>query len=166
MAKFTATHEINCDVDTFLKLLLDKKFMEQMHQEGLGYAEYTVTEQQESDKQISRSVLADPRYQLPGPLTKLFGSGFRITEKGELDKATKTWRWTITPSTMADKIRHEGTLRLEPIGADKVWRIIEEDYEAKIFGVGGLLESTMEKTRREEHDRTAAYINHHLSKRT
>ena len=52
----------------------------------------------------------------------------------------------MTPSTMADKLRQRGSMRIEkPIG-DKVRRIAELSIEAKVFGLGGLIESTTESS--------------------
>ena len=44
---------------------------------------------------------------------------------------------------MAEKVRNEGTLRLEPLGDSRVRRIAEITVEAKVFGIGGMIESTL-----------------------
>ncbi len=159
MAKFTITHEINCNADTFWKVFFDRNFNENLYKESLGYVEFTITEQRETDSEIIRQALAKPKMDFPGPVAKLFGSGYRCTEVSRLAKSTKVWKVKLTPSTMADKIREEGSMRLEPIGDSKVRRIANIEIEAKIFGVGGLIESTMEKTRRAEWDQSASYMN-------
>lgn len=68
----------------------------------------------------------------------------------------------MTPSTMADKLRQEGTMRIEPIGDSKVRRIAELTMEAKVFGIGGLIESTTEKQLREGWDRSAVFMNRYI----
>ena len=69
----------------------------------------------------------------------------------------------VTPSSQADKIRHEGHLRVEDVDAVRSRLRLDFTYEAKIFGVGGLLESFMEKTLREEWDRTVPFYNRQAS---
>ena len=56
-------------------------------------------------------------------------------------------------------MRFVGVIRAEPIGDNKIRRISETEIEAKIFGVGGLMESSFEKQMREQADISAGYFN-------
>jgi hypothetical protein len=159
MGKFTVTHEINCNADTFWKIFFDKTFSEKLYKESLGFPEYTITEQRDTGTEVIRVSVGTPKMDMPGPVAKLLGSSFSFTEHGTFNKATKVYRFKSTPSTMADKLRNEGTLRIEPIGDNKVRRIAEIEIEAKVFGVGGLIESSAEKQFREGWDRSAVYMN-------
>ena len=163
MGKFTVTHEINCNVETFWKTFFDKDFNEKLYLEALGFPEYKTLEQNETEKQITRRVHGQPKMNLPGPVAKLFGSNFSYDEEGSFDRATQIWRWKLKPSSMADKLRTEGVVRVEAIGDSKVRRVAEIEVEAKIFGVGGLIESTAEKQLREGWDSSAVYMNKHLA---
>src|SRR3990167_2971679 len=145
MRKFTVTHEIRCDVDTFWKVFLDKDFNQRLFREVLGFPEFQITEQKETDSAIIRKVSGTPKMNMPGPVMKLLGANFRYTEEGKLDKATKVWTWKMIPSVLAEKLRQEGTMRVEAAGPGKVRRIAEIVNEAKIFGLGGLIESSAEK---------------------
>jgi hypothetical protein len=163
MGKFNVTHEIPCNAETFWKLFFDKSFNEEMFKKELGFPQYDIVEQREDDREIFRKVIGQPKMDLPGPLAKLFGSGFRYTEDGRWDKASKLWSWKMIPSTMADKMRNEGTMRIEEIGGDKVRRVADLFIEAKIFGVGGLIESTAEKELRKGWDASAVFFKKWLS---
>mgnify|MGYP000550084562 FL=1 len=163
MGKFTVVHEINCSVDTFWKTFFDKEFNEKLYRDGLGFPEFSVLEQRETDTQILRKAAGQPKMNMPGPVAKLLGNNFRYVEDGTFDKASKVWHWKMTPSVLADKMRQEGTLRIEPIGDNKVRRTAELLIEAKIFGVGGLMESAAEKGLREGWDQSAVYMNKHLA---
>lgn len=156
------THEIHCDVDTFWKLFFDKEFNERQYKEALGFPEFSVVEQRETDTQITRRAAGMPKMNMPGPVQKVLGSNFRYVEDGTFDKATKTWRWKMTPSVLAEKLRQEGTLRVEAVGDNKVRRVAELINEAKIFGVGGLIESAGEKQLRDGWDTSAAFMNQYL----
>ncbi|MCC6552508.1 MAG: DUF2505 domain-containing protein [Polyangiaceae bacterium] len=159
MGKITLTHEINCDEETFWKIFFDKTFNEDLFLKSLGFPRYRIVDQRETDTEIIRKIEGQPKMNMPGPIVKLLGSGFSYSEEGRLNKATRTWTWKMTPSTLADKMRNEGTVRIEKVGDSKVRRITEIVIEAKIFGVGGLLESSAEKQMREGWDDSARFMN-------
>jgi Protein of unknown function (DUF2505) len=163
MGKFTVTHEINCDAETFWKTFFDKDFNEKLYKGALAFPEYAITEQTDTDTEITRKVAAQPKMDVPGPVAKLLGANFRYVETGSMDKAKKLWVWKLTPSTLADKLRTEGTVRVEPAGDGKVRRVADMTIEAKIFGVGGLIESSAEKQLREGWDKSATFMNKWLS---
>ena len=54
-----------------------------------------------------------------------------------------------TPSLMADKVKNEGTVRIEVLGPNKIRRTVDVQLTVKIFGVGGMVESAFEKTIRD-----------------
>ena len=165
MGKFTISHEIPCNAETFWKTFFDKEFNETLFLKELGFPEFKIVEARDTEKEIFRRVSGQPKMNLPGPIAKLLGPGFKYTEDGTFDKATKTWRWKMTPSSLADKIRNEGTMRIEPAGDNKVKRITEMVMEAKIFGLGGLLESSAEKSMRDGWDKSAVFMNKWLKEK-
>lgn len=163
MSKFTLVHEINCDADTFWKVFLDQEYNKKLYLEGLGFSGYDILEQRETDTTVTRKVKGTPKMNLPGPIAKLVGPNFSYVEDGALDRATKIWTWKVTPSSMADKVRNEGTLRIEPIGDNKVRRIADLVVEAKVFGVGGLIESSLEKQLREGWEASVPFMHKWLA---
>ena len=70
-----------------------------------------------------------------------------------------TWRWKMKPSALADKLRQEGKLTVSPAGEGKVRRSAELVNEAKVFAVGGLIESSAEKELRSGWDKSAVFMN-------
>lgn len=163
MATFKVTHEINCNPETFWKIFFDKDFNVRMFKEGLGFPEYTVLEQRETDASIFRKVTGQPKLNVPGPVAKLLGNNFRYTEEGTFDKGSQKWRWKMIPSAMADKLRQEGTMWLEPVGDSKIRRVAEIINEAKVFGIGGMIESSAEKQLREGWDHSAVFMNRYIA---
>jgi hypothetical protein len=159
MVKFTLTHEIHCDVDTFWKTFLDNEFNTALYTGALGFPDWKVIEQKETDTQITRKVSAQPKMEVPGALQKIIGSGLRYVEEASMTKSEGIWRWKLTPSTLADKLFTSGTVRAERISDTKCRRVAEMQVEAKIFGLGGLIESTTEKQLREGWDKSAAFMN-------
>ena len=159
MGKFTVTHEINCNEEAFWKLFFDKDFNVKLYKEGLGFPEFNIVDQRETDTDLVRKVTGTPKMEVPGPVAKVLGSNFGYTEEGKFNKATKVWQWKLTPSAMADKLRNEGVLKISAIGDAKVRRVAEITLEAKVFGIGGLIESSSEKQLREGWDKSAVFMN-------
>jgi hypothetical protein len=162
MGKFTVTHEIHCNAETFWKVFFDKDFNTKLYKESLGFPEFTIIDQRETDSELIRKVKGTPKMDVPGPVAKVLGSNFAYTEEGKFNRATQRWSWKMIPSTAADKLRNEGTLRVEPIGDSKVRRIADLVLEAKFFGIGGLIESSAEKQLRDGWDKSAVFMNQWL----
>ena len=164
MGIFTTTHEIICDQDTFWNKFFNEDWNTKVYKEGLGYTEFTILEQRtESNADILRKVRMIPKLELPGPVTKLFGASLTFLEEGKFVKETQVWDSKKIPSTLADKIRWEETIRIESLENNKIRRIIETTLEAKIFGVGGLIESSFERYVTQEADQSASIYNKLLS---
>ena len=166
MGKFTVTHEINCNVEAFWKTFFDKDFNVSLYTGPLGFPDFKVVEQSDDGTTVMRKVAAQPKMEIPGALQKLIGQGFRYIEEGSMKKAEGIWRWKMTPSTLADKLFTSGVVRVEPIGdavTGRVRRFSETTIEAKIFGLGGLIEGTTEKQMREGWDKSGAYMNKYLA---
>lgn len=159
MAKFTLTHEINCDPETFWKIFFDKTFNETLFKEHLGFPKFDVLDYRENDREITRKVFGMPKMDVPGPVAKLLGSSFSYNEEGTLDRKSGLWKWKMIPSTMADKMRNEGTVRIEAAGPGKCRRIADIVIEAKVFGLGGIIEGAAEKNLRDGWNASAVFMN-------
>jgi hypothetical protein len=163
MNKFTVKHEINCNAETFWKTFFEKDFNDKLYLEHLGFPEFKVLDQKETETQITRKTSGKPKMSMPGPVAKLLGDNFRYTEEGTFDKKSQTFQWKMIPSVMPDKIRTEGVVRIEAIGDNKVRRIADLTVEAKIFGLGGIMEGSAEKQLRQGWDDSAQFMNKYLA---
>lgn len=163
MGKFTVTNEIRCNQETFWRIFFDKAFNEELYLKVLGFPSFKIVSQTENDREILRKVAGQPKMNVPGPLAKMFGPGFGYTEEGRFDRATQVWTWKLTPSSMAEKLRNEGSVRVTSTGENTVRRVADITIEAKIFGVGGLIESTTEKQLREGWETSAVFMNKWLA---
>jgi hypothetical protein len=165
MHHFTLTHEIHCDEETFWKTFFAKDFNGELYRRGLVFPEYTLLELKESDKEIVRRAKVTPKMDVPGPVAKVLGSSFSYVEEGTFDRATKRYKWKSIPSQMGDKVKTEGVVHCEPAGDGKVKRVSAFSYEAKIFGIGGVVESSLEKSLRSGWDKSAAFLNEWLKEK-
>ncbi|MFO0552449.1 MAG: DUF2505 domain-containing protein [Polyangiaceae bacterium] len=160
MATVKITHDIDCNEATFWEIFFDKTFNEKLYREDLEFPEFTILEQKETDTEIRRKTKGRPKLKnIPGPVAKILGDSFGYTEEGSMDRKAKVWKWKLTPTTMADKMKQEGKLHLEPIGDNKVRRHVEMLIEARVFGIGGMLESTAEKQLRDGWESSAKFMN-------
>lgn len=158
MATFTMTHELDCSEARFWKLFFDREFSEKLFAD-LGFPKWEIVEQREEEKEIVRIVKAVPKLDAPAPVAKALGPGFGYTEEGRFDRASKTFKFVIKPSALADKLRNEGTVRCEPVSENKCRRVVDVVAEAKIFGIGGMLEKVTEKSFRDGWGKGAEFIN-------
>lgn len=163
MGKFTVTHEINCNAETFWKTFFDKTFNEKLYLDELKFPSFKIVDQTDTETKITRKVQGAPKMDVPGPVAKVLGSNFSYTEEGTFDKATKTWRWSLTTSAMPDKIKQNGTMTIQAVGDNKIRRTAEIFIEAKVFMVGSLIESSGEKQLREGWDKSAVFMNKYLA---
>ncbi|HEY0135648.1 MAG TPA: DUF2505 family protein [Nannocystis sp.] len=159
MKKVHLSHEINCSPEVFWKLYFDPVFTEALLREAIKVDDFKVVKMEENDREIVRVTTGKPRISAPAAVQKIIGDNFSYTEEARFDRQTQTLRWKISLSTFTDKTRNEGTMRLEPIGTDRVRRIADAEVEAKIFGMGGMMESGMEKQMTEGWTTGAEFTN-------
>lgn len=161
MPTFTMTHEIDCDAERFWKLFFDRELNERVF-ERLGFPKWHVVEQRETDAEIVRVVEVTPKLDMPRAVAKALGSGVGYVERGRFDRAAGKFAFEMEPSTLKDKIHNRGSVRTEPRGEKRIARITEIHIEAKVFGLGGMIESMMEKNTRDAWGKSAAYMNEWL----
>lgn len=165
MIHFSVTDEIQCCEERFWQLFLDRQFIEAHYLDGLRFLEFQVLDQRDTPQGTERKVTAMPNVQLPKAVAKLFGSGFRYVETGAFDKASRLWTYKAVPNGLGDKIRHEGSIRTEPLGAERLRRTVDVVVEARILGLGGMMETMAERTLRDGWHASARFTNRWLEAR-
>lgn len=157
MGTFTMNHEIDGSVDTFWKMFFDTALSEQLFKD-LGFPKWIVLNEKETETEIHRTVEGVPKMEVPAVVAKSFGPGFGYLEDGVYDKKTRVYRFKMKMNSLTDKLRLEGNVRAEPNGDSKCRRIVEITAEAKIFGIGGIIEGVLEKGFREGWAESARYF--------
>ena len=160
MRKVNAKHEIHCDVSEFWDIFLDEAYTRALHEE-LGSKEMEVLEYDETRRRL-RVV---PKLNMPGPVVKLLGDRFGYEEQSTIDRGANLFSWKIVPNTMQDKLSTHGTMRLSAAGEGRCVRNEEATVEAKVFGIGGLFESSTEKEVLSTWSREAAFMNRWIAKK-
>jgi hypothetical protein len=142
------TDEFDLSEDDYFAIFFDRDLMTRMYREYHQYPEIDI-KQDEDDSRIRRTTVAIPKMEMPAAVAKLLGSNFRYTEEAVFDKKSKVMTFKTTPSIMADKVKNEGSVRIEVLGPNRIRRMVDVLLNVKVFGVGGLVESAFEKTIRD-----------------
>lgn len=162
---FTVRHTFEgVDVDTFWeKIFFDQEFNRRLYLDELKFETYEVVEQQsEPNGVVTRRVRQTPRSDAPAVVKKLVGDSVSYIEEGRFDPQTKRWRYSITPSKMADKIRIGGEFWVEPKGENAVERVCTVDLEVKVFGVGKTVEGFIEKQTKDSYEKAASFTQRYI----
>lgn len=165
MTTLNMIHDVDCSPEEFWQGFLDADFNRQLYLETLGFTQYNVVEQKEEGDKVKRTVEAKPRLNMPGPVAKLLGNSFGFREIGTIDRAKNTYEWHWVTSVLSDKLSVRGTMRVEPAGEKRSKRIVNITIEAKIFGVGGMVESSAEKDMRAGWEASASFTNRYAAKK-
>ena len=139
MKTVTTTAVLPCSPEMFWKVFFDERYTRSLFLDELGFRELAVLELTDS----ARKIRVVPKLNLPGPLQKLIGDSFGYEEHGTLDRARNLWTWRMVPKK--ELVATRGTVRVEATPDGKCRRSDEIVVEGKIFGLGGLIESTAEK---------------------
>lgn len=163
MRKATVTHTFDCDLETFWQAFLDDAYTTRLYREGLGFPKIEILDRTET----TRRMRVVPKMNLPGPIAKLIGDSFAYEDHGTLDKAAQTWRWKMLPSTTQTtlKMTTEGTVKIEDAGEGKCRRIDSVVIEAKVFGLGSIIESTAETEVRNGWAKEAVFLKKWLTEK-
>jgi len=145
----TTSAVLPCTPDTFWESFLNEAYLRALYLDELEARAFDVLEIGDA----SRKLRIVPKMKLPAPVAKLIGESFAYEEHGTLDRATNEWTWRmVQPANLdpkrkprKDAVTMHGTFRIEPSGAGHCRRTDSFTVEAKIFGLGGLIESTIEK---------------------
>ncbi len=147
MKTVTDTFPLPCTPAEFWRVFLDGSYTQGVYMEALGFQRFSMLELTET----SRKTLCTPKLNLPGPLQKLVGDSFAYEEHGTLDRAAGVWTWKMLQPAGADGKRKtgmvttRGTTRIVAAGENGCRRSDEVIVEAHVFGLGGMIESTVEK---------------------
>jgi hypothetical protein len=167
MVRARIEHTFNCTPDTYW----DKVFFEEEYNRGLfidslGFEGWTQVKLEDSADRIERVVDAKPAMiDLPGPLKKIAEKGLGYRETATFDKSRKVLSLTVEPESMKGKISVKGEIRCEPAGEGKCRRIYEGVIEAKVFGVGGMIEKRMAADIEEAYAKGAVFTNKYLAEK-
>jgi hypothetical protein len=164
MVDLRFAHEFDCSDETFwTRLFLDDRFNEWLYKDRLGFSEWKVVERQDTEHGVRRVVdVAPPVGDLPGPLQKLIGGNVRYREHDEYDAVRRLCRVDVVPGTLADKVTVRGEIACLKLGEARCRRIFAGQVEARIFGVGALLEKRIASELERSYEAGARFMSDYI----
>jgi hypothetical protein len=147
MKRLTETFLFPCSVDTFWGVFTDAAYVRSLYFDCLQFKGFDVL----ASSPTSRTLRIVPKLNLPATLAKLIGDAFAYEEHGTLDRAKSQWTWQMVHpagSIGGKLVSTRGTVLVEAAGEGKCRRLDELVIEGKLFGLGGLIESSAEKEAR------------------
>ena len=169
MKTSTASAVLPCAPETFWAAFLDESYLRALYLEELEYRAFAVIEIGE----ISRKLRIVPKMKLPAPVAKLIGESFAYEDHGTLNRARNEWTWRMEqPANLdpkskprKDVVAMHGTVRIEASGDGHCRRTDDFSVEAKVFGLGGLIESSIEKELQSARAKEYAFLKRWVDKR-
>jgi hypothetical protein len=160
MADARIEHLIQCSDEKFWTVFFDAEYNKKLFLDELRFESWKLVSLDDNGDRIERVVDVVPRMgDLPGPLKKLVEGGAGYRERDVFDKKAKRMTLKVEPSVLQGKLTISGVMHTEPVGDAQCRRIYETSIVAKVFGVGGMIESRILEDVKKSYDKAAAFTN-------
>jgi hypothetical protein len=125
-----------------------------------------VLRSEERGAELHRTIEATPPLgDLPGALKRLLSEGLGYEEHGVLDRQNQRYRVEVKPRSLGSKMSVHGELTTQPISERSCRRIYVARVEARVLGVGGMIEQRLLDEIAKSYDRSAAFTNRWIAER-
>ncbi len=162
--KLSLVYGWDCAPETFWALYFDPDFAVRLHLEALGSTSAVVVSQEgDLSSGLVRTLRYGQRPNMPGPVRKIFGEEISTTEVTTFDPVASKATFTMTPGTMADKTKIEGSIALSREDGSTV-ETFSLDARVKIFGAGPVVERFIEHQARAMQDAAVAFMRPELER--
>jgi len=154
-------HTYDCSADVFWsKIFLDDDYNRKLFQDELHFESWRVLRSEERGSEIHRVVEAVPRLgDLPAPLKRLLSEGASYQEQGVVDRRAQRYRLEVTPRSLASKLSISGELFTTPLTERSCRRTYVARVEARVFGVGGMIEDRLLNDIERSYAKAAVFTN-------
>jgi hypothetical protein len=154
-------HTYNCSADVFWsQIFLDATYNQKLFLQELHFESWRVLSSEERGTEVHREVEAVPKLgDLPGPLKKLLSEGAAYQERGVVDRAQQRYRLEVTPRSLASKLSISGELFTTPLGERSCRRTYVARVEARVFGLGGMIEDRLLHDIQRSYEKAAVFTN-------
>lgn len=169
MKTVTGSIVLPCTPEIFWQVFFDQSYTRALFLDELKFKDFSVLELTDT----TRKIRAVPKLKLPSVIEKLIGDSFAYEEHGTLDRAKGVWTWRMVPPANLDPTKKpkkeivstRGTVRVEALAGGQCRRSDEVAVEAKMFGIGGIIEGTVEKELRASWAKEFAFLGRWLEQR-
>lgn len=166
MGSFTVRHRFPIAADAFWeRIFFDEAFNKDFYLGELGFARYEMLEDETAaDGSRKRVIETQPQADAPAAVRKIMGDGLIYLEKGHFDASTRRYRFQIETPKFGDKVQVSGEFWVEAAGEAACDRVCSMDVKVKMFGVGGLVESFIERQTKDSYERAASFTVSYLGR--
>lgn len=148
MKTIRATQQLNCSAERFWALYFDETFTRALFVEGMGWDDPEIEVKRDDEEMFVRRMAAQPKLDIPGSVARMISKTLGYEEDGRFDKKRERWVMRHSTNIFGDKLdlKHIFTVddQTDDDGEGRCKLNAEVVVNAKIFGVGGLLERVIE----------------------
>lgn len=132
-----------CDPETFWEhAFFSLEYNRKLFLERLKFESWEEVERTPTEDGFRRIIEATPRVgDLPGPIKAALKNGAGYREEGEFFRSQSRYVIRVLPNSLRDRLVVGGEITVQPEPAGGCRRINVTHAEAKVFGIGGLLEN-------------------------
>jgi Protein of unknown function (DUF2505) len=143
MATRRIEHSFECSVETFWDhVFFNPAFSQKLFIERMRFERWEETSHTPTADGFRRIVEVVPRVgELPAPIKALLKDGAGYREEGEFFRSQSLYRVRAIPRSLPDRILISGDMRVESLGPNRCKRSYVGKVEAKVFGIGGIVEN-------------------------
>ena len=167
MPKTRIEHTFDCSEDTLWQtLFFDEEFTRRLYKDTLRFPVWRLIEQKVTDDTMIRKVEVQPLVEnVPGPIKKVLGDRFGYIEQGTFDKKKHRYRFRVIPTSMPDKTTIDGEMYSEPLGDNRVKRIVDFNIEVRVMMIGKMIEQKSIDDTRASYDKMATFLRSYLKEK-
>lgn len=160
-------HTYDCSAETFWsKIFTDDEYNQKLFLGELRFSEWKVVRSEERTGELHRVIQATPPLgDLPSALKRLLSDGLGYEERGVLDRNDQRYRLEVTPRSLASKLTIQGELSTTPLSERSCRRVYLARVEARVLGVGGMLEQRLLDDIEKSYNKSAAFTNRWIAER-
>jgi hypothetical protein len=160
-------HVYDCSAELFWnQIFLDDEYNRRLFLDELHYSTWKVLRSEERGAELHRTIEATPPLgDLPSALKRLLSEGLGYEEHGVLDRQNQRYRVEVKPRSLGSKMNVHGELTTQPISERSCRRIYVARVEARVLGVGGMIEQRLLDEIAKSYDKSAAFTNRWIAER-
>jgi hypothetical protein len=160
-------HTYDCSAEVFWsQIFLDEEYNRKLFLDALHFSTWRVLRSEERGDELHRVIEATPSVaDLPAVLQKLLSDGLGYEEHGVLDRKNQRYRLEIKPRSLANKVTIQGELSTQPLSDRSCRRIYVPRVEARVFGVGGMIEQRLLDDIEKSYNKSAVFTNRWIAER-
>jgi Protein of unknown function (DUF2505) len=160
-------HTYDCSAELFWsQIFLDDEYNRKLFQDELHFSVWRVLRSEERGNELHRTIEATPPLgDLPGVLKKLLSEGLGYEEHGVLDRKNQRYRLEVKPRSLASKVTIQGELTTQPLSDHSCRRIYVARADARVLGVGGMIEQRLLDDIEKSYNASAVFTNRWIAER-